>query len=109
MMSVAGFFFDERSRRSPGEFALNVIAVAAPVMLVLAYIDPNIFEYRGSILALIAITALSNWISGRTYLAEMNEEAPQDEEVNFWAIIIGVFVVLLPAFLFGAAALTKIG
>jgi len=107
LMSLGGFLVDARTRRTPSEFAINAIAVAAPAMLVLAYIEPDLFEYRGSLLALFGITAASNWIGGRMYLREFNEEAPQDEELNFWSIILGAIVMLAPAFWFGAIAYAR--
>ena len=55
----------------------------------------------------MGITAASNWITGRMYLAEMNEEAPHEEAANFWSMILGVFVLLAPAMWFGALAYAR--
>lgn len=106
-MSVAGFIIDAQKRRTPAEFAMNIIAVAAPALLVLAYIEPDLFAFKGSLLALMGATAASNWISGRMYLQEMNDEAPHEEALNYWSMVIGVIVLLAPAFWFGAIALSR--
>ena len=107
LMSLGGFFLDSKNQRTTSEFALNIISVAAPAILVLAYIKPDLLVYRHSLISLMGITVASNWITGRMYLAEMNEEAPHEEAANFWSMILGVFVLLAPAMWFGALAYAR--
>ena len=104
LMSIAGFLFDARNNRTPAETAINVIGVAAPALLVLAHIVPGALHYKASLLALMAITVISNWVSGRMYLREMNAAEPEEVELNNASMVIGVLVVLSPALWFGVQA-----
>jgi len=107
VLSVGAILFDAKKTRTPPEFAINILTVAAPALLVMAYIVPDLFLYKASIAALFGITIAANWISGRMYLREMNEDAPQDEALHYWTMVIGVFIFLLPAFWYGALAYTR--
>lgn len=107
VMSIGGFIVDSKKTRTPPELAINVLTVAAPALLVMAYIVPDLFQFKASVLALFGVTIASNWIAGRMYLREMNEDAPHEEELNYWSIVLGVIVMLAPAVWFGALALTR--
>lgn len=106
-LSVGGFIFDSKNTRTAPEFAVNILTVAAPALLVLAYIIPGLFQYKISILALFGITIVSNWLSGRMYLQEMNEDMPHEAEMNSWSMAMGVILMLAPAFWFGLLAYTR--
>jgi len=84
-----------------------VLTVAAPALLVMSYIVPDLFIYKTSILALFGVTVATNWISARMYLREMNAENPQEVQLNYWSMMIGVFVLLAPAFWYGTIALSR--
>ena len=109
VMNLMGFLIDARRRRSPIEFWINVIGVLAPALLVLAYLEQDLLTFPASILALMGISIASSWLSGRMYLREFNQETPEDEAFHIGVIVISSIIVLVPAFVFGAFALSKMG
>ena len=108
-VSLAGFAIDAGKRRTWPQFAINILTVAAPALMVVAYLEPGLFTFQASLIALFGVTIGSNWISGRLYLREMNEEAPDEEETNFWVMLVGLILLLAPAFWFGMKAYVRMG
>lgn len=107
LMGIAGFVLEKRTRRTPAELAINILTVAAPAALVLAYMIPGLFHYRATLLALMAITVVTNWLSGRAYVEELNAESA--EEISFGSVFAGVILLLGPALWFGAHAYLQMG
>lgn len=107
LMSIGGFAHYMRKPRSTDEIAINIIAIAAPVVLVLSYLVPDLLSHRASIIALFAITIAANWISGHWYLGEIQEETGDEFQITAESMFTGVAVFLAPAFWFGGLALIR--
>lgn len=107
LMSVGGFAHYLRKPRSVDEIAINILAIAAPALLVLAYLIPDLLMHRASIVALLAITIATNWIAGKWYLREIQEEASEEFEITAETMFAGVAVMLSPALWYGVLALIR--
>ena len=111
LLSIGGLIHDATKDRTWMQFAINILTVAAPALLVLQYIEPDLFRYPASIIALFGVTIAANWISWRTHIHEVKDELQQDEliddrDIDFWSLIIFI-VVLSPAFFFGSIAFQR--
>lgn len=107
LLSIGGLAFYMRKPRSLDEIAINILAAGAPALLVVAYLAPGFLENRASIVALFAITAATNWLSGHWYLDELQEEAGEEFEITAQSMYTGVAVMLAPAFWYGGLALLR--
>ena len=107
LLGMGGMAYYLRKPRTVDEIAINLLAVGAPVVLVLAYLVPDLLAHRASIVALFAITIATNWISGRWYLGELQEEAGEEFQITAESMYTGVAVMLAPAFIYGALALMR--
>ena len=107
LLSIGGLAFYLRKPRSGEEIAINVLAAGAPALLVLAYLVPGLLAHRASILALFAITAATNWLSGQWYLVELQEDTGDEFKITAESMYTGVAVMLAPAFWFGGLALLR--
>ena len=107
VLSLGGFAIYLRKPRTWEENAINIIAVVAPAVLVMAYVNPGFLSLRLSLIALAAIALATNWLGARWYIEEAQEEFPDEMELTESSMLIGISIMLSPAFLFGALALMR--